>query len=129
MTSFPFFDPRSGKTRSLYELFCRTYGIYFSLNTENNFGSQDMDKTIDDLGFKLVPNKPQENSNIALIYTRAILLSRLFILTKLLEFHSSNSTNFTPKQWLLMQLLPLQIHDEDFWISIASDFRNLDPEC
>ena len=87
-----------------------------------------MDKTIEDLGFKLVPNKPQENSNIALIYTRAMLLSRLFILTKLLEFHrSSNSTNFTPKQWLLMQLLPLQIHDEDFWISIARDFRNLDP--
>ncbi|CAB4426063.1 unnamed protein product [Rhizophagus irregularis] len=33
----------SGKTRSLYELFCSTYGIYFSLNTEygsenDNFG-------------------------------------------------------------------------------------------
>ncbi|CAI2176756.1 2517_t:CDS:2 [Funneliformis geosporum] len=125
----------SGKTRSLYELFCSTYGIYFSLNTgngskNNNFGSRDMDKTIEDLGFKLVPNKSQENINIALMYTRAMLLSRLFILTKLLEFHtSSNSTNFTPKQWLLMQLLPLQIHDEDFWISIASDFRNLDPLC
>ncbi|PKY57496.1 hypothetical protein RhiirA4_478598, partial [Rhizophagus irregularis] len=89
-----------------------------------------MDITIEDLGFKLVPSKPQENSNIALIYTRAMLLSRLFILTKLLEFHrSNNSTNFTPMQWLLMQLLQLQIHDEDFWISIASDFYNLDPLC
>ncbi|CAB5117931.1 unnamed protein product [Rhizophagus irregularis] len=30
----------SGKTRSLYELLCRAYGIYFSLNTENNLGSR-----------------------------------------------------------------------------------------
>ncbi|GBC03588.1 hypothetical protein RclHR1_00520040 [Rhizophagus clarus] len=125
----------SGKTRSLYELLCRTYGIYFTLNTgngskNNNLGSRDMDVTINDLGFKLVPNKLQENSNIALRYTRAMLLGRLFILTKLLEFHRNNNfINFTPKQWLLMQLFPLQIYEkDDFWCYVARDFRNLDPE-
>jgi hypothetical protein len=52
---FPFFfGSRSGKTRSLYELLCRTYGIYFSLNTgngskNNKLGSQDMDITIAEL--------------------------------------------------------------------------------
>lgn len=56
MTSFffPFFCSRSGKTRSLYELLCRAYGIYFSLNTENNLGSRDMDTAIADLSFNLV---------------------------------------------------------------------------
>jgi hypothetical protein len=135
MTSFffPFFGSRSGKTRSLYELFCRTYGIYFSLNTgfkNNNLGSQDMDKAIDDLGYSLVSNAKysQDNYNLAIRYTRAMLLGRLFILTKLLEFHRNNNLkNFTPKQWLLMQLLPLQIYNNDFWVSIAHDFRNLDP--
>jgi hypothetical protein len=96
----------------------------------NNLGSQDMDETIDDLGYKLVPNEPLVNNNIALRYTRAMLLGRLFILTKLLEFHrDSNFINFTPKQWLLMQLLPLQIDEkDDFWSYVSHDFRNLDPE-
>ncbi|GBC03806.1 hypothetical protein RclHR1_05330005 [Rhizophagus clarus] len=73
-----------------------------------------MDVTINDLGFKLVPNEPHKNSNIALRYTCAMLLDRLFILTKLLEFHRDNNfIKFTPKQWLLMQLFPLQIYDKD----------------
>ncbi|PKY51944.1 hypothetical protein RhiirA4_546864 [Rhizophagus irregularis] len=33
----------SGKTRSLYELFCSTYGIYFSLNTEYDTSSMSRD--------------------------------------------------------------------------------------
>ncbi|GES83135.1 hypothetical protein GLOIN_2v1737263 [Rhizophagus clarus] len=103
----------SGKPRSLYELLCKKYGIYFLLNIvngSNNLGSKDKDITMIDLGFKLVPNEPQENNNIALRYTRAILLSRLFILTKLLEFHIDNKfINITPNN----QLLSLQIYDKD----------------
>ncbi|GBC05560.1 hypothetical protein RclHR1_00630007 [Rhizophagus clarus] len=119
----------SGKPRSLYELLCKKYGIYFLLNIvngSNNLGSKDKDITMIDLGFKLVPNEPQENNNIALRYTRAILLSRLFILTKLLEFHIDNKfINITPNN----QLLSLQIYDkDDFWCCITCDFCNLDPE-
>ncbi|CAB4412115.1 unnamed protein product [Rhizophagus irregularis] len=76
----------SGKTRSLYELLCKTFGIYISLSARNgskNLGSQDMD--------------------ISIHYNR----------------------NFTPKQWLLMQLLPIQISGEDFWIGISRIFREL----
>ncbi|CAB5319499.1 unnamed protein product [Rhizophagus irregularis] len=76
----------SGKPRSLYELLCKTFGIYISLSAGNgskNLGSQDMD--------------------ISIHYNR----------------------NFTPKQWLLMQLLPIQISGEDFWIGISRIFREL----
>ncbi|CAB4432240.1 unnamed protein product [Rhizophagus irregularis] len=97
-----------------YELLCRAYGIYFSLNTENNLGSRDMDAAITDLSFNIVSSKSksQENNNIALRYTRAMLLGRLFILTKLLEFHRHNNfmmkfASFVPEQ----EQLPIAIDE------------------
>src|SRR5205823_4563153 len=79
-------------------------------------------KVIDDLDEYLTVNNPEKNSIWALKFTRAIFLGRLFILNKLLESHNCN---FTPKQWLLMQLLPRQIGGKDFWIGIARVFRGL----
>ena len=126
---FFFFGSRSGKTRSLFELLCRTFGIYLSLSAGNgsrNLGSQDMDISISDLGQYLTVNDPDKNTLIALRFTRAMLLGRLFILNKLLDSHNQDSNrNFTPKQWLLMQLLPIQISGKDFWIGISRVFREL----
>ncbi|CAG8810590.1 31047_t:CDS:2, partial [Racocetra persica] len=114
----------SGKTRSLFELFCQIYGIYFTINAENglkmNLGSKDLDIAINELENYLTINH-EKNTRVALRFTRAMILGRLFILNKLLEIHS----NFTPKQWLLMQLLPCT---NQFWISISYIFRNLKEE-
>ncbi|RGB36940.1 hypothetical protein C1646_757533, partial [Rhizophagus diaphanus] len=123
----------SGKTRSLFELLCRTFGIYLSLRAGNgsrNLGSQDMDISISDLGQYLTVNDPDKNTLIALRFTRAMLLGRLFILNKLLDFHNQDvNRNFTPKQWLLMQLLPTRITEiEDFWTTISYVFRELKQE-
>jgi hypothetical protein len=130
MTFSFFFGSRSGKTRSLFELLCRTFGIYFSLDAGNgsrNLGSQDMDISIRDLGQYLTANYPVKNTLIALKFTRAMLLGRLFILNKLLDFYNQDvNRNFTPKQWLLMQLLPTRITElEDFWTTISRIFRKL----
>jgi hypothetical protein len=67
---------------------------------------------------------PEENDRCALKFTRAILLARLFILSKVLRHKS----NITPRQWLLMQLLPMQITKEDFWVPISRVFRGLQEE-
>jgi hypothetical protein len=71
-----------------------------------------------------------KNVLIALKFTRAMLLGRLFILNKLLDFHNQDvNRNFTPNQWLLMQLLPTQITGrEDFWVFISRVFRKLKQE-
>ncbi|GES79877.1 hypothetical protein GLOIN_2v1558481 [Rhizophagus clarus] len=116
----------SGKTRSLYELLCKTFGIYLSLSAGNGFrnlGSHDLDASISELG-QYLTNDPEKNSLTALRFTRAILLGQLFILNKLLEGYDRN---FTPKKWLLMQLLPKQIGGKDFWVSISRVFRTLPP--
>ncbi|CAB4492432.1 uncharacterized protein OCT59_024905 [Rhizophagus irregularis] len=76
----------SGKTRSLYELLCKTFGIYISLSAGNgskNLGSQDMDISIRELGRYLTANDPEMNTIYALKFTCAIFLGRLFILNKL----------------------------------------------
>ncbi len=130
---FFFFGSRSGKTRSLFELLCRTFGIYLSLRAgkgSRNLGSQDMDISISELGQYLTVNDPDKNTLIALRFTRAMLLGRLFILNKLLDFHNQDvNRNFTPKQWLLMQLLPTRITGrEDFWTTISRVFRELKQE-
>ncbi|GBB90669.1 hypothetical protein RclHR1_01770017 [Rhizophagus clarus] len=120
----------SGKTRSLYELLCKTFGIYLSLsagNVSRNLGSQDIDVSISEL-VQYLTNDPEKNTIIALRFTRAILLGRLFILSKLLESNQGCNRNFTPKQWLLMQLLPRQISGEDFWVPISRVFRGLSQE-
>src|SRR3954447_9790855 len=110
---FFFFCSKFGKTLFLFELFCGTFGIYLLLSAGNgsrNLGSQDMDISISDLGQYLTVNDPDKNTLIALRFTRAMLLGRLFILNKLLDFHNQDANrNFTPKQWLLMQLLPTRI--------------------
>ncbi|CAI2173653.1 13446_t:CDS:2 [Funneliformis geosporum] len=106
------------KICSLFELFCKTYGIYLSLNVghdSKNLGS------ILDLN-QYFTNDPENNTVMAPKFIRAILIARLFILTNLLEFHKnheSHDRNFTPKQWLLMQLLPIQISGENFWIQFS----------
>src|SRR5437764_14684483 len=88
-----------------------------------------MDVAIDELGQYLTANDPEKNTIYALKFTRAILLGRLFILNKLLDFHNQGyNRSFTPKQWLLMQLLPIQISGEDFWIVISRVFRELKQE-
>ena len=127
MTFFIFSGSRSGKTRSLYELLCKTFGIYLSLsagNVSKNLGSQDMDISISDLGQYLTVNDPDKNTLIALRFTRAILLSRLFILSKVL----CHKSNITPRHWLLIQLLPMQVNREDFWVPISRVFRGLEEE-
>jgi hypothetical protein len=88
-----------------------------------------MDFSISDLGQYLTANDPEKNTLIALRFTRAILLGRLFILNKLLDFLNQDvNRNFTPNQWLLMQLLPTRISGQDFWISISRVFRELKQE-
>ena len=126
MNDFSFFSgSRSGKTRSLYELLCKTFGIYLSLGAGNghkNLGSHDMDASTQELK-EYLTNDPDMNTLNAFQFTHAILLGRLFILNKLLNFHNHN---FTLKKWLLMQLLPTQITGDDFWVQISCVFRGLE---
>ncbi|KAF0490588.1 hypothetical protein F8M41_021936 [Gigaspora margarita] len=107
----------SGKTRSLFELFCHMYGICFTINAENgikmNLGSKDLDIVINELENYLT-NYHENNNRVALRFT----------LIKLLELHS-NDGNFTPKKWLLIQLLPC---GKDYWDSIFYVFRELKEE-
>ena len=92
-------------------------------NGFRNLGSHDMDKSKDELK-KYLTDDPEENERCALKFTRAILLSRLFILSKVLRHKS----NITPRHWLLIQLLPIQVTKEDFWVPISRVFRGLEEE-
>lgn len=54
---------------SLYELLCKTFGIYLSLGAGNGFinlGSQDMDVSIDELGKHLIANDPEKTLSMHL---------------------------------------------------------------
>ncbi|CAG8474067.1 7135_t:CDS:10 [Funneliformis mosseae] len=93
-----------------------------SLNAGNgskNLGSQDMDISITDLGEYLTANDPEKNTRTALKFTRAMLLGRLFI---------HKQRNFTPKNWLILQLLPRKFDGNDFWVTISRVFRQLSSE-
>jgi len=108
----------AGKTRSIYELLCRTYGIYLTLHAGKkygNMGSRDLDIASDNL--KLSREDPKRNSKIALSRVRAVLAARLFVLQKLLPY-------LTPKKWLLIQLLPgcIGLTSSDFWVDLWTVF-------
>lgn len=115
---------RAGKTRSLYELFCLVYGVFFTFDTgvsSKNMGSRDLDRASDCMPLK--KNQPAENSEEALLRTRSVLAGRLFILKMLLQTYPGQ---FTPKTWLLIQLLPerVELEPADFWVKLSEDFRN-----
>ncbi|PKY18769.1 hypothetical protein RhiirB3_523013 [Rhizophagus irregularis] len=118
--SLPNISDNSGHL-SLYELLCKTFGIYLSLSAGNGFinlGSQDMDVSIDELGKHLIANDPEKTLSMHLIHScndswPIIHFKQTF------RFHNQDYyRNFTPKQWLLMQLSPRKISGEDFWVPI-----------
>jgi len=94
----------SGKTRHIYELFCKIYGIFLTFDTaENskNIGSQDLDQAA--YSMRLEQNDPKASEK-ALRRTRSVIAARLFVLDKILSLYSQEC--FTPRLWLLIQLLP-----------------------
>ncbi|PKY41995.1 hypothetical protein RhiirA4_455718 [Rhizophagus irregularis] len=66
--SLPNISDNSGHL-SLYELLCKSFGIYLSLSAGNgykNLGSQDMDVSIDELGKHLIANDPEKTLSMHL---------------------------------------------------------------
>ncbi|CAG8460474.1 29049_t:CDS:10 [Gigaspora margarita] len=80
----------SGKTRSLFELFCHIYGIYFAINAENgikmNLGSKDLDIVINELENYLT-NNHEKNNRVALRFTQMAFDTTLVMWKGLLGLH------------------------------------------
>ncbi|CAJ0902994.1 22642_t:CDS:2 [Entrophospora sp. SA101] len=65
---------RSGKTRSLFELLCQVYGIYFTmLAGHDNPGPKDLNVAIHEMGREFQKDDPRANTDMALkVYSLCI---------------------------------------------------------
>ncbi|CAJ0826962.1 14309_t:CDS:2, partial [Entrophospora sp. SA101] len=65
---------RSGKTRSLFELLCQVYGIYFTmLAGHDNPGPKDLNVAIHEMGREFQKDDPRANTDMALKFLEVIL--------------------------------------------------------
>ncbi|PKK57001.1 hypothetical protein RhiirC2_858389, partial [Rhizophagus irregularis] len=91
----------SGKTRTLIELLCKKYGIYFTGLVKENPGSGDLRMMIDHIFPRLKESLPK-NDLYATRYSKCLLFARIYTLNYILE----NYGKINPCNWAILQLCP-----------------------
>ncbi|CAB4442739.1 unnamed protein product [Rhizophagus irregularis] len=90
----------SGKTRTLIELLCKKYGIYFT---------------------GLIKESLPKNDIYATRYSKCLLFARIYTLNYILE----NYGKINPCNWAILQLCPTVFFDYDIFEEITSEFRKI----
>jgi hypothetical protein len=85
------------KTRTLYEVLSRKYGLYFTGSVGGNGGSGDVQWLVSRLEEEL--RNTQEKEALGSHYTNALLYARLIVLSHFLDLPWHN-----PYNWLLLQV-------------------------
>ncbi|PKY34560.1 hypothetical protein RhiirB3_532862 [Rhizophagus irregularis] len=110
----------SGKTRTLIELLCKKYGIYFTGLVKENPGSGDLRMMIDHIFPRLKESLPK-NDLYATRYSKCLLFARIYTLNYILE----NYGKINPCNWAILQLCPTVFFDYDIFEEITSEFRKI----
>ncbi|CAG8465308.1 16601_t:CDS:2 [Rhizophagus irregularis] len=108
------------KYLSLYELLCKTFGIYLSLGAGNGFinlGSQDMDVSIDELGKHLIANDPEK--------TLSMHLNSLEVQDKLVSTFIKKFETLIPQQ----KKLPIMIDESQVAINLYKEHFSTTQTC
>ncbi|POG57753.1 hypothetical protein GLOIN_2v1737263, partial [Rhizophagus irregularis DAOM 181602=DAOM 197198] len=103
----------SGKTRTLIELLCKKYGIYFTGLVKENPGSGDLRMMIDHIFPRLKESLPK-NDLYATRYSKCLLFARIYTLNYILE----NYGKINPCNWAILQLCPTVFFDYDIFEEI-----------
>ena len=97
------------KTRTIYEVFSKKIGLYFTASVAGNGGSGDVGLMATMLQQKFDTEKPSETEReiIGQQHVSALLLSRLIVLDYILSiFNSKDDMHMLPYWWLLLQIRP-----------------------
>jgi hypothetical protein len=88
----------SGKTRSVFEVLCKIYGIFFTVTDSNMPGTTDFNFMLDRLKDHIAP---QYDSNQAYLdrFVKCLLCARLSLFQ-----HCFGLKFISPQEWLLIQL-------------------------
>jgi hypothetical protein len=128
----------SGKTRLILDGLCRHWGFYFVANQgPDGIGSRDFSTIMDmdnSAGYKLAQSQKMTNSDAmqhmkekAHHRLRQLLLARFILLKLFVEVARSNGGNLHEKNyrraWVLLQILPMQIFDEDIFVTMSDTLR------
>ena len=90
-----------GKTRTCFEILCRSWGIYLvGIPSKKGGGSRDIENLTTYLSQKMEKDNFMQNRNIAENATRCVLLARLLILNHCMK----ESPDFTKQQWFFLQV-------------------------
>ncbi|GBC13356.2 hypothetical protein GLOIN_2v1737241 [Rhizophagus irregularis DAOM 181602=DAOM 197198] len=110
----------SGKTRTLIELLCKKYGIYFTGLVKENPGSGDLRMMIDHIFPRLKESLPK-NDLYATRYSKCLLFARIYTLNYILE----NYGKINPCNWAILQLCPTVFFKGDIFETITLEFRKV----
>jgi hypothetical protein len=108
-----------GKTRTIFETLCKTYGLYFNMKKSME-GNLDFNCCIDDLErYKNSEISPDTRHRVLEQNILCLVMSRLAVLEFLLE--KSPKSSMTPEMWLLIQL-------RFNFLPVYREFQRLHPE-
>ena len=108
----------AGKTRSIFEYLCSHYGFYLLAENDEyvNYGSKELTLFFSKTVLKLDRNNQAENSEFVERYMNCALASRIYLFLEL-----AKEVGFTPKKWLLVQIL--LDSSNDYFLKLTDIFR------
>ncbi|KAI8907866.1 hypothetical protein EDD86DRAFT_208340 [Gorgonomyces haynaldii] len=101
----------SGKTRSIYEVLTRVYGIYFVATTHSGPGAADFEYYRQRYGGKASSLNPDERMNYVVRFMKHLIAARCYLLQQVQDLFKINNLPFTPKHWLCFQLKFNKFHE------------------
>jgi len=114
----------AGKTRSIFEIFARSYGLYFVAADARtlNPGSSDVEVIYDKLEEFVEKSTQVENKKILSVYINALILCRLLVFCALRHALNSLGKELTCELWLRVQLAPRHYFGRDVFTSLLYMF-------
>jgi hypothetical protein len=119
----------TGKTIRAFSFLSKNFGFYFSCAEPSltNFGSSDMHFFIESLrsAGRITRDSKDRNYEFVKRYMRCIVLARLLILV----YFRRTVKNFTPEQWLVLQLFPPKVSKIDIFQKTVRTLRQLSKDA